>query len=415
MLYSSMLGKTKKEAPKDEESISAQLLLRGGFIQKEIAGVYTFLPLGYKVLQKIIQIIREEMNAIGGQEMLLGSLQGKDIWETSKRWSDEEVDVWFKTKLKNGTELGLAFSHEEPLVNVLSKEIKSHRDLPLYAYQFQNKFRNELRAKGGLLRTREFIMKDMYSFDKSEADFEIFYEKAKQAYIKVFNRVGIGEKTYLTFASGGSFSKFSHEFQTVCSAGEDTIYVSKEKNLAVNKEVFTDEVLQELGLDKKSLEEVKAVEVGNIFPLKTKFSDAGNLKFSDKNGEEQKVIMGCYGIGPSRLMATVIELYHDNNGMVWPENIAPFQIHLVGLNLEDETTNKYAYEIYNKLLEAKVDVLFDNRVDASAGQKFADADLIGIPTRVVVSKKLGQDLEVKKRGEESSKQLDMRGFLGLFK
>jgi prolyl-tRNA synthetase len=340
------------------------------------------------------------MNAIGGQEILLGSLQNKEIWENTDRWDDEKVDVWFKTKLKSGVEVGLAFSHEEALVNILNKEVKSHKDLPIYAYQFQTKFRNELRAKGGLLRTREFIMKDMYSFDKNEADFDVFYEKAKAAYSRIFDRVGIGEKTFLTFASGGSFSKYSHEFQTICDAGEDTIYLSRLKNIAVNKEVFEDEVLNNLGLDKATLEELKAVEVGNIFPLKTKYADAGNLKFTDTEGKEQPVVMGCYGIGPARVLATVVEINNDEKGIVWPKSIAPARVHLVGLNLEQEDVRIKAFALYGKLQTQNIEVLFDDRVDVSAGEKFADADLIGIPVRAVVSKKSGDLIEVKERNKE---------------
>ncbi len=411
MLYSKLLGKTKKEAPKDEESRSAQLLLKAGFIQKEMAGVYTFLPLGHIVLQNVIQVIREEMNAIGGQEMLLGSLQGKEIWEQTNRWSDDEVDVWFKTQLKNGTELGLAFSHEEPLVNVLKKEIKSYRDLPLYAYQFQNKFRNELRAKGGLLRTREFIMKDMYSFDKSTEDFESFYEKSKQAYKNVFDRVGIGDKTVMTFASGGVFSKFSHEFQTMCDVGEDTIYLSKEKNIAVNKEVYTDEVLESLQLNKSELEEVRAVEVGNIFPLKSKFSDAGDLKFTDENGKEQSIIMGCYGIGPARVMSVVVELNNDEKGIVWPETITPFKLHLIGLNMEDENVKRTAFDAYEQLIKEGIKVLFDDRDFVTAGEKFADADLLGIPYRAVISKKTGIQIEYKKRSSSETEIMNLESMI----
>jgi len=403
MLYSQLIGKTKKEAPKDEISKSAQLLIRGGFIQKEISGVYAFLPLGYKVLEKIIQVIREEMEAIGGQEILLGSLQNAEIWKKTDRWDDNVVDVWFKTKFKNGQETGLAITHEEPLTQIMTQYIQSYKDLPIYAFQFQTKFRNEARPKGGLLRTREFIMKDLYTFDKTEKDLEVSYEKAKSAYIKIFDRLGIGDKTYVTFASGGFFSKYSHEFQTVSETGEDTIYINKEKKIGVNKEVYTDEVLKDIGLNRDSMQEVGAIEVGNIFKLGTKFSDALGLTYTDEAGNKKPVIMGSYGIGPARSMAAIVELLNDENGILWPENIAPFKLHLIGLNMEDAESEKKAVSLYEKLKKAGSEVLFDNRKDVTAGEKFADADLIGCPYRIVVSKKLGDKIEIKKRNEKESK------------
>ena len=400
MRYSQMIGKTKKDTPKDEESISAQLLLRGGFIHKEIAGVYTYLPLGLKVLNKIVQIIREEMIAIDGQEMSLTALQNPEIWKKTGRYDDEIVDIWFKTKFKNGTETCLAITHEEPLTNLMTQQIESYKDLPLYAFQFQTKFRNEIRAKGGLLRVREFLMKDLYSFDKTKEDHEKYYERAKQAYIKIWGRLGIGDDTYVTFASGGSFSKFSHEFQTVCETGEDTIYLDRKQKIAINKEVFDEEVLSELGIDKNDLEEVRAIEVGNIFPLGTKFSDALGLYYTDENGEKKPVIMGSYGIGPGRVMATIVELKHDDRGIIWPENIAPYKVMLVGLNLEDEDVKKQAEETYEKLKSQNVEVLYDDRLDTTAGQKFADSDLLGIPYRAVVSQKTGGKVELKRRYED---------------
>ena len=250
MKYSNLIGKTSKQVPSGEESRNAQLLIRAGFVQKEMAGVYAFLPLGNIVLQKIIQIIREEMNAIGGQEIHLGSLQNPEVWQKTNRWGDDVIDVWFKTQLATGTEIGLATTHEEPLTQIMTNYINSYKDLPMYAYQFQTKFRNELRARSGLLRTREFIMKDLYSFNKTQEDLDKFYEEAKDAYHKIFERCGIGNETFVCFASGGPFSKYSHEFQTVCENGEDTIYLSKDKKIAVNKEVFTPEVLKDLDLDK---------------------------------------------------------------------------------------------------------------------------------------------------------------------
>jgi len=383
MKQSQLLSKTRKDAPKDEEARNAQLLIRAGFVHKEMAGVYTFLPLGWSVIKRIEQIIREEMDAIGGQEMHLTGLQNKQVWEESGRWSDEVLDVWFKTQLKAGGEVGLGTTHEEPLTNLLTDHIASYKDLPRYAYQIQTKFRNELRAKSGLLRGREFRMKDLYSFSRTEEEHEEFYEKMKGAYKNVYDRLGIGERTFVTFASGGSFSEFSHEFQMVTDAGEDTVYVNEEKGIAVNEEVYTDETLEKLGLQKSDLKEVKATEVGNIFSLSTKFSEPLKLVYKDEEGKSQTVIMGSYGIGSSRLLGAVAEAMADERGLVWPAAIAPYDIHLI--QLQDEVS-KDAESLYKKLIAKGYAVLWDDR-DKSAGEKFADADLIGIPKRVVVSKR----------------------------
>jgi prolyl-tRNA synthetase len=381
MRQSHLFTKTRKEAPKDEVSKNAELLIRAGYVHKEMAGVYSYLPLGLRVLNKINGIIREEMNAIGGQELLLTALQSPEVWEKTDRWSDELVDNWFKTELKNGSKLGLGFTHEEPITNLMRQHISSYKDLPVYAYQIQTKFRNETRAKSGIMRGREFLMKDLYSFSASEEDLDVFYEKAKVAYKNIFERVGLGDRTFMTFASGGIFSKYSHEFQTLSDAGEDTIHLSREKNIAVNKEVFTDEVLGDLGLKKDELEEATAIEVGNIFKLGTRFSEALGLKFRDENGEEKPVVMGSYGIGPGRLMGVVVETLSDARGIVWPESIAPFAVHLVEIRAKKE-----ADELYEKLTSRGVEVLYDDR-EASAGEKFASSDLLGIPYRVVVSEK----------------------------
>lgn len=416
MRYSQIIGKTKKDAPKDEESISAQLLLRAGFIHKEIAGVYTYLPLGLRVLNKIVQIIREEMLAIDGQEMSLTSLQNPEVWKKTGRYDDDAVDIWFKTKFKNGTETCLAITHEEPLTNLMIQQIESYKDLPLYAFQFQTKFRNETRPKGGLLRAREFLMKDLYSFDKTKEDHEKYYERAKQAYIKIWDRLGIGKDTFLTFASGGSFSKYSHEFQTVCDTGEDTIYLDRKKGIAVNKEVFNDEVLNNLDIKKEDIQEVRAIEVGNIFPLGTKYSDALGLYYTDEQGNKKPVMMGSYGIGIGRAMATIVELKHDEMGIIWPENIAPYKVMLIGLNLdEDPIVKKRADNIYVLLVSNGVEVLYDDRSDTTAGQKFADCDLLGIPYRAVVSQKTENKVELKKRTESNSKNLTAEELLYLLK
>jgi len=404
MRQSQLFTKTKKESPADEVALNAELLIRAGFISKEMAGVYSFLPMGIRVINKIENIIRDEMNKIGGLEMRTSVFQSKEVWEKSGRWSDEVVDNWFKTQLKNGAEVGLSFTNEEAYANILKQYVSSYKDLPLYLYDFKNIFRNEARSKSGILRGREFYWKALYSFSKDEAEHNEFYEKAKQAYKNVFSRVGIGHITYMTFASGGSFSKFSHEFQTITGAGEDTIYVDENKSIAINKEVYEDEVISSLGLNKEELVEKKAIEVGNIFSLGTKFSTPFELNYKNENGEEKLVIMGSYGIGLSRLMGTVVEVLSDDKGIIWPENIAPFQVHLLALGGDDNVKNS-AEEIYNKLISRGIEVLFDDRADLSAGEKFADSDLIGIPYRVVVSKRSLADggYEIKKRIESNGK------------
>lgn len=402
MRVTHLFTKTKKDAPSDEQAKNAQLLIRAGYIHKEMAGVYTFLPLGLKVLENISQIIREEMDAIGAQELKLTTLQDPEIWKATDRWDDEKVDVWFKTKLKNDSELGLGPTHEEPLVRAVRPYVNSYKDLPFMAYQIQTKFRNETRAKSGVMRGREFLMKDLYSFARTEQEHDEIYEKVKQAYFKVYNRLGVGDRTFLTFASGGMFSQFSHEFQTICDAGEDTIYVDRKKCIAINEEVNNDAVLNDLGLRREDLEEVKAAEVGNIFTLKDKFSKPLGLTFVDENGHEQNVLMGCYGIGPSRLVGVITELLGDDKGLVWPENIAPFKVYLARLGEDEEVINA-ANELYENLQTANISVLYDDR-DTRAGEKFADADLLGMPYRVVVSKKTLEQgkIEMKARTEVDS-------------
>ncbi|MHB8860194.1 MAG: aminoacyl--tRNA ligase-related protein [Minisyncoccota bacterium] len=386
MRQSKLFTKTRKLAPADEVSKNAQLLVRAGFVHKEMAGVYDFLPLGLRTLNKIIAIIREEMNAIGGEEVFLSTLQDPAVWKKSGRWNDDVVDIWFKTHLKNGSELGLGNTHEEALTALMTEHIASYKDLPRYVYQFQNKFRNETRAKSGIMRTREFIMKDLYSFSKDSAEHEAFYEEAAAAYERIFSRVGIGEKTYRTFASGGSFSKYSHEYQTVCDAGEDVIHIDEKKRIAVNKEVYDDpDVYAISGADKSALKEAKAIEVGNIFTLGTRFSDALGLVYKDAEGKDQAVFMGSYGIGPARLMGTIVELMSDEKGLVWPESVAPFGYHLVSLGREGDEISKLADELYEEMTKAGVEVLYDDR-DLRAGEKFAESDLLGIPKRIVVGK-----------------------------
>ena len=413
MRQSQLFTKTRKEAPKDEVSKNAELLIRGGFIHKELAGAYAYLPLGLRVLKKIENIIRDEMDKIGGQEIEMTALQDKSTWEKSGRWNDEVLDVWFKTSLKSGGELGLATTHEEPLTSLLSEYISSYRDLPMSVYQFQTKFRNELRAKSGIMRGREFLMKDLYSFCRSQEEHEAFYEKAKAAYFAIFQRVGIGENTYLTFASGGSFSKYSHEFQTLTEAGEDMIYLSKEKKLAVNKEVYNDEVLETLGINKKDISEEKAVEVGNIFTLGTKYSEPLGLYFTDENGDKKPVIMGSYGIGLGRVMGTVVETLSDDKGIVWPKSIAPFQVHLLTLGTN---ANELGEELYKTLDSEGIEVLYDDR-DLRAGEKFADSDLLGIPTRVIIGDKTIESkmYEVKDRKTGETRNISLENLISELK
>ena len=398
MKQSLLFTKTRKDAPKDEVSKNAQLLIRAGYIHKEMAGVYSFLPLGLRVMNKIIGIIREEMNSIGSQELSLTTLQDKQVWEKTGRWDDSVLDVWFKTKLKNDTEVGLGTTHEEQLTNLMKDYIRSYRDLPVYAYQFQTKFRNETRAKSGIMRCREFIMKDLYSFSKDQASHDLFYEKVKQSYLNIFKKVGLGDRTYVTFASGGSFSKYSHEFQSITDAGEDMIYIDEKKGIALNKEVLNDEVLNSLGINKADLVEKKAVEVGNIFSLGTKYSDAFELNFVDETDEKKPVIMGSYGIGPGRVMGTIAEVLSDEKGLVWPKEVSPFAIHLISIEDKEGKVKVEADKLYKRLIERGDEVLYDDR-DMRPGEKFADSDLMGIPTRIVISSKtIEQDsVEVKDR------------------
>lgn len=382
MKQSLLFTKTRHEAPKDEVSKSAQLLIRGGYIHKEMAGVYTLLPLGLRVKQNIEAIVRDEMNSAGGVELSLTGLQDKELWERTNRWSDDVVDVWFKTTLKAGGEVGLGFTHEEPITRLMKEHIRSHRDLPVLAYQIQNKFRNELRAKSGIMRGREFLMKDLYSFAKSAEEHQTLYDRMKEAYVRIFDRLGIGHITYITFASGGSFAPFSHEFQMLTDVGEDTIFLSRDKKIAINQEVMTDDVLQELTLERTELEEVTALEVGNIFSLGTKFSEPLELTFKNAEGVMEPVIMGSYGLGVTRLIGGIAEVMGGESGIVWPENVAPFKAHIIPLDLDDSLTK--AQELYDHLTKAGVSVLLDDR-DLRAGEKFADSDLVGAPHRIVVS------------------------------
>jgi len=407
MKQSKLFTKTIKELPKDEASYNALTLIRAGFIDKAAAGVYSFLPLGWRVLNKIRHIIIEEMEAISGQEISMPALAPRENWQTTGRWDD--LDILFKISGSDNKEYALNPTHEEMITPLAKKFIFSYRELPFAVFQIQTKFRNEKRAKAGLLRGREFLMKDLYSFHSSQEDLDSYYELATRAYYNIFKRLGLGDETYLTYASGGSFSKYSHEFQTLTESGEDLIYICDKCKVAVNKEIISEQsVCPQCG--NKELRETKAVEVGNIFKLGTRFSAPFSLNFQAADGSKQNVIMGCYGIGLSRILGTVVEVCHDEKGIIWPESIAPFRVHLISLNKNDE-----AEKIYQSLLDSGVEVLFDDR-DLSAGEKFADADLIGCPYRLVVSEKsLAQGgVELKHRSAKESEIIDLDKVISYF-
>lgn len=395
MLYSQLFTKTEKQVPKDEISTNAKLLIQAGYVDKLMAGVYSFLPLGLRVYKKIEQIIREEMNAIGGQELFLPALNPRENWEKTGRW--ESMDDLYKLPVDENKFFVLAPTHEEVVSPLAKKYIASYKDLPKDVYQFQTKFRNEKRAKSGVMRGREFSMKDLYSFHTDQQDLDRYYERAIAAYHNIFRRCGVGDITYLTYAAGGTFSKYSHEFQTVTPAGEDTIFICDKCKVAINKEIVEDLHRACPQCSSKELREAKAVEVGNIFKLGTKYSAPFDLSYLDQEGKKQLVIMGCYGIGLQRLLGTIVEVSNDEKGMIWPETVAPFSVNLISLK-----QNKEAEKIYDDLKKVGIEVLYDDRDEISAGEKFADADLIGCPWRVVVSEKTLQDdsVELKKRSEK---------------
>ncbi|OGL35368.1 prolyl-tRNA synthetase [Candidatus Saccharibacteria bacterium RIFCSPHIGHO2_12_FULL_47_17] len=414
MRLSQLFTRTAHQVPADEQSLNAKLLIRAGYIHKEMAGIYDFLPLGLRVLNKIIGIIRDEMNAIGGQELQMSSLQREELWQKTDRWDDKKVDIWFKSKLQNGSEVGLAWSHEEPIVDMLKNFVSSYRDLPICVYQFQTKLRNEIRAKGGILRTREFIMKDMYSLSRTAEEHEAFYQQAIEAYHKVFKRIGIDDKTFFTFASGGAFTQFSHEFQTLLDTGEDTVFLDRNKKMAVNEEVMSDEVLAQLGLEKAKLDKERVAEVGNIFNFGITKAEQLGLQFSDESDQKQSVFLGSYGIGVTRLMGVVAELFADDKGLVWPQSIAPAHVHLVAL--PGSQNLQAAEKLYQQLTAAAVEVIYDDRGE-SAGKMFADADLLGIPLRLVISEKTLADggFELKTRTESEAKLVSKNSIIDIVK
>lgn len=400
MRQSQLFTKTIKHEQSDEPSINAQLLLRAGYIDKLMAGVYTILPLGLRVLQNIESIIRREMENVASQEISMPALQPKQPWLTTGRWESMQ-DILYTMRDEAGHEYTLGPTHEEVVTPMVGKYIQSYRDLPRSVFQFQIKFRKELRPKSGLLRGREFIMKDMYSFHANQADLDRYYDEVIAAYRKVFIAVGIGEQTYLTYAAGGVFSKYSHEFQTISAAGEDTIYLCSQCRLAVNREIKAETpTCPACGAD--NFTEAKAIEVGNIFKLGTKFSNPFHLGYLDEAGKNQSVLMGCYGMGLGRIMGTIVEVHHDSNGIIWPAAVSPYAIHLINLNKDSVQSDL----IYHGLQNAGISVLYDDR-KVSAGSKFADSDLVGISCRIVTSQKTADKLECKQRGEVTAQLLTL--------
>lgn len=403
MRYAQLFSKTKFEAPADADSVNAKYLSQGGFIARQVAGVYNFLPLGLRVLVKIQRIIREEMNALGAHELLMPALTQLDNYIQTGR---QNIDVLFHLE-GHGGQYVLNQSHEEVITPLVQQFAFSYRDFPVAVYQIQNKFRNESRAKSGVLRGREFNMKDLYSFHGSEADLDAFYERVKAAYHKIYARLGIGDTTFLAFASGGTFSKYSHEFQTLCEVGEDLIYLCEKCRIGVNKEIIEEQkACPECG--STDLVQKKSIEVGNIFKLHTRFSDAFGFTYADEKGEKKPVEMGCYGIGPSRVMGTIVEVSHDDKGIIWPEAVAPFKVHIVTLGNQEEVLEG-ANELYMQMQNLGIEVMIDDR-DESAGKKLTDADLLGIPYRVVISARSlkAGGVEVKKRCESESKVMSVK-------
>ncbi len=397
MYQSNLISKTRKQISQTEESLNAKILIKAGYIEQVMAGVYAYLPLGYRVIKNIENIVREELSKISAQELLLPALQPKSYWEKTGRWNS--LDVLYKfTSYYTSTELALGSTHEEIITPIAKNFIQSYQDLPLAAYQIQTKFRDEKRAKSGILRGREFIMKDLYSFHSSSADLDRYYELATQAYINIYKRLGIGDITFKTYASGGTFSKYSHEFQTVSDIGEDTIFICEKCNIAINKEIIEEQKTCP-ECNNSNLIQKQSIEVGNIFKLETKYSEAFNLEFTDENGFNKPVIMGCYGIGISRLMGTLVEVFAENESkMIWPESVTPFRIHLIALNTDSEDVMRKAEELYLQIQSNNQTVLFDNR-NERPGVKFAEADLLGINKRVIISSKTLSQNGVEINGE----------------
>jgi prolyl-tRNA synthetase len=406
MLQSKLFYKANKNKNANADSVSHDLLTRAGYIDQLMAGVYSFLPLGFRVLKNIENIIRKNMEAVGGQELLLPVLQPKEHWQKTGRW--DSLDILFKVKGSGDKEYAMGPTHEEVITPLAKKMVFSYRDLPFSVFQIQTKFRDELRAKSGILRTREFLMKDLYSFHATQADFDAYYEKLAKVYRNIFKEAGIGKITYRTLASGGSFSKYSDEFQTVTSAGEDTIYVCKKCGVAINKEIKA-EYSACPKCKSSEFEEKKSIEVGNIFPLGTGFSKPFDLKFTDKDAHEKPVLMGCYGIGLGRLMGAIVEASHDDKGIVWPKSVAPFLVHLISIE-HNPKVKKAVEKLYQELQKENIEVLYDDRQQKNPGEKFAEADLLGIPYRIVVSETTLQQnaVEIKERSKNSTKLIKVK-------
>ncbi|NQU83282.1 MAG: hypothetical protein HQ536_01080 [Parcubacteria group bacterium] len=407
MLYSKLFPKTLKNPP-SEESINAKLLVQAGFVDRVMAGVYSWLPLGLKVLKKVENIVRDEMNNLEAQEVLLPSLHPKENWQKTHRW--KTMDVLYTIKSQTGKEVALGPTHEEIITPLVGKFVNSYKDLPVALYQIQTKFRDELRAKSGVLRGREFGMKDLYSFHKSEKGLEGYYPNVIKAYHEIFSRCGLD--AVMTTAPGGGFTSggYSDEFQVVSPTGEDKIFVCKKCKRAYNEEVKITKCECGKALDKKA---ENAIEVGNSFKLGTKFSDSFKLEYTDEKGKKQKVLMGCYGIGTTRLVGAIVERFNDENGIIWPKSVAPYHVHLIHLG-EDKKVHKSASSLYNKLQQQGIEVLYDDRHDAQAGKKFADADLIGIPLRLVVSERTlaKNSVEWKERATKDSKNIKLDKAVG---
>lgn len=398
MKYSLVFPKTKRSAPKEAATANHKFLVRGGFIDQLMTGSWTILPLGWRVVTKIENIIREELNAIGCQELLMPLLHPKEIWNETGRW-DSAAEVMYKLKDTREKDFVLSFTHEEIVMDLLRKYVTSYKDLPVAIYHFSTKFRNEARPQGGILRGREFLMKDLYSAHATEKDMLEFYEKVSEAYLKVYRRIGFD--IFITEAAGGVFTEnHTREFQVVTEVGEDTIYVRPGTHEAYNKEVFSGK--------ESEFEAKRAVEVGNIFPFgDKKYAEMMGGEYTAEDGSRKLMHFASYGIGITRVMGTAVEVWHDERGIMWPEAIAPFQVHLVSLKGGEEK----AEGLYKKLESAGVEVLWDE-TDRGAGEKFADADLLGIPVRLVVSAKSGEQVEWKKRNEEKSELVSVEEVTG---
>ncbi len=410
MLQSKLFYKTTKNKNANAESVSHDLLTRAGYIDQLMAGVYSFLPLGFKVLKNIELIVRQNMQAVGGQELLLPVLQPKENWVKTDRINIEK-EIIFLLKGNGDKEYVLGPTHEEVVTPLTKKFVFSYRDLPIYVFQIQDKLRDELRPKSGLLRVREFMMKDLYSFHSNQADLDKYYEVVAKSYEKIFKECGIGKMTYRTLASGGSFSKYSDEFQTITNAGEDLIYICKKCSIGINKEI-KNENLKCPKCGNAEFEEKKAVEVGNIFKMGTRFSMPFDLKFTDKDAHDKPVLMGCYGIGLGRLMGAIVEVSHDDKGIIWPKSVAPFKVHVIGVE-NNAKVKKAAQNLHAQLQKENIEVLYDDRENKTAGEKFGDADLLGIPYRLVVSEKTlaKNSVELKERGKEKIKLVKIKELL----